>query len=161
MKTDSKTALPEMPDAQVIAAAQQRPPDLPAAAEGGISPMWRPTPTVRRRVGGDLEYFKRGTLSKELEDKARAQGGLSTQPIRTNQLGNPEGREHQMAGIPPLKDVEGLIQERLYEMAMQPAVRDYLTKLYEDAHRHQTRLHRYRRQPQRNQADLHHRRSHT
>ena len=85
--------------------------------------------------GGDLEYFKRGTLSKQLEDQVFAlKTGQFTEPIRTNQ-----GwvilrvTEHQSEGVPSLKEVEPQIQERLYMTKMQPALREYLTKLRENA----------------------------
>ena len=86
--------------------------------------------------GGDLEYFKRGTLSKQLEDQVFAlKPGQFTEPIRTNQgwviL---KVTEHQSEGVPPLKEVEPQIQERLYMTKMQPALREYLTKLREDAY---------------------------
>jgi len=86
--------------------------------------------------GGDLEYFKRGTLSKQLEDQVFAlKPGQITEPIRTNQgwviL---KVTEHTSEGVPPLKEVEPQIQERLYMTKMQPALRDYLTKLREDAY---------------------------
>jgi len=86
--------------------------------------------------GGDLEYFKRGTLSKQLEDQVFAlKAGQYTEPIRTNQgwviL---KVTEHTSEGIPPLKEVEPQIQERLYMTKMQPALRAYLTKLREDAY---------------------------
>ena len=86
--------------------------------------------------GGDLEYFKRGTLSKQLEDQVFAlKAGQFTEPIRTNQgwviL---KVTEHQSEGIPTLKEVEPQIQERLYMSKMQPALREYLTKLRENAY---------------------------
>jgi peptidyl-prolyl cis-trans isomerase SurA len=88
--------------------------------------------------GGDLEYFKRGTLSKQLEDQVFAlKAGQYTEPIRTNQ-----GwvilrvSEHTSEGVPPLKEVEPQIQERLYMEKMQPALRAYLTKLRENAYIH-------------------------
>ena len=87
-------------------------------------------------LGGDLEYFKRGTLSKDLEERVFAMNaGGYTEPVRTNQgwviL---KVTEHQTAGIPPLKEVEGRVQEQIYMTKMQPALRDYLTKLREDAY---------------------------
>ncbi|HVP56232.1 MAG TPA: peptidylprolyl isomerase [Candidatus Eisenbacteria bacterium] len=87
-------------------------------------------------VGGDLEYFKRGTLSKQLEEQVFAlKPGQFTEPIRTNQgwviL---EVTEHQSEGVPPLKEVEPMIQERIYMSKMQPALREYLTKLRENAY---------------------------
>lgn len=86
--------------------------------------------------GGDLEYFKRGTLSKQLEDQVFAlTPGQFTEPIRTNQgwviL---KVTEHQAEGVPPLKEVEPMIQERIYMSKMQPSLREYLTKLRENAY---------------------------
>ena len=86
--------------------------------------------------GGDLEYFKRGTLSKQLEDQVfTLKPGQFTEPIRTNQgwviL---KVTEHISEGVPPFKEVEPAIQERLYMTKMQPALREYLTKLREDAY---------------------------
>jgi peptidyl-prolyl cis-trans isomerase SurA len=87
-------------------------------------------------VGGDLEYFKRGTLSKELESKVFAMdAGQFTEPIRTNQgFVILKVTEHQKSGVPALKDVENQIQEQIYLTKLQPALRDYLTKLREDAY---------------------------
>ena len=86
--------------------------------------------------GGDLEYFKKGTLSKQLEDQVFAlKAGQFTEPIRTNQgwviL---EVTEHTSEGVPSLKEVEPQIQERIYMTKMQPALREYLTKLREEAY---------------------------
>jgi peptidyl-prolyl cis-trans isomerase SurA len=85
--------------------------------------------------GGDLEYFKRGTLSKQLEDQVfTLKAGQFTEPVRTNQgwviL---KVTEHQSEGVPPLKEVEPRIQEHIYMSKMQPALREYLTKLRENA----------------------------
>ncbi len=41
--------------------------------------------------------------------------------------------EHQMAGIPTLKEVEPRIQDALYMQKLQPALRAYLTTLREEA----------------------------
>jgi peptidyl-prolyl cis-trans isomerase SurA len=41
--------------------------------------------------------------------------------------------EHQAAGIPAFKDVEGRVQDAIYMQKLQPALRAYLTKLREDA----------------------------
>jgi peptidyl-prolyl cis-trans isomerase SurA len=140
VKTENgKTALPEAPDPQLVAAAQQKANAIYAQLQKGakfadLAKSSSEGPTAQ--AGGDLEYFKRGTLAKQLEDKVfELQPGQYTEPIRTNQ-----GwvilavTEHTPAGIPPLKDVEPQIQERLYMTQMQPALRDYLTKLREDAY---------------------------
>ena len=42
--------------------------------------------------------------------------------------------EHQMAGIPAMKDVLPKIQDALYYEKLQPALRAYLTKLREEAY---------------------------
>ena len=85
--------------------------------------------------GGDLSYFKRGTLSPELENQIFAlKTGEITGVIRTKQ-----GyvilcvTEHQTAGIPPMKEIEPRIQDALYMQKLQPALRAYLTTLREEA----------------------------
>jgi peptidyl-prolyl cis-trans isomerase SurA len=85
--------------------------------------------------GGDLQSFKRGELSKELEDKVFAlKAGEVTDVIRTKQ-----GyvillvSEHQTAGVPTLKEAEPRIQDALYMQKLQPALRAYLTTLREEA----------------------------
>jgi peptidyl-prolyl cis-trans isomerase SurA len=85
--------------------------------------------------GGDLSYFKRGTLAKELEDKVFAlKAGETTDVIRTKQgYVILEVAEHTTAGIPPLKEVEPRIQDALYMQKLQPALRAYLSTLREQA----------------------------
>ena len=85
--------------------------------------------------GGDLSYFNRGTLAKELEDKVYAlKTGEVTDVIRTKQgYVILQVTEHQMAGIPPLKEIEPRIQDALYMQRLQPALRTYLTTLREQA----------------------------
>ena len=85
--------------------------------------------------GGDLSYFKRGTLSKELEDRVFAmKEGEVSEGIRTKQgFVLLKVTEHQMAGVPTLKEVEPRIQDALYMQKLQPALRAYLTKLREEA----------------------------
>ncbi len=86
--------------------------------------------------GGDLSYFKRGTLSKELEDKVFAlKTGELTDVIRTKQgYVILQVSEHQMAGIPTFKEVEPKIQDALYMQKLQPALRAFLTTLREEAY---------------------------
>jgi peptidyl-prolyl cis-trans isomerase SurA len=86
--------------------------------------------------GGDLgSPFKRGTLSKELEDKVFAlKAGEVTDVVRTKQgFVFLQVTEHQAAGIPTLKEVEPRIQDALYMQKLQPALRAYLTTLREEA----------------------------
>lgn len=86
--------------------------------------------------GGALGTFPRGKLAKELEDKTFAmKAGDVTDVIRTKQgYVILKVTDHQMAGIPPIKDVQPKIQDALYYEKLQPSLRAYLTKLREDAY---------------------------
>ena len=140
VKTDKgQDALPETPSPEVVAAAQAKADKVyDLLKKGGnfddLAKQYSDGPTAS--LGGDLEYFKRGTLSKDLEERVFAlKAGDYTEPVRTNQgwviL---KVTEHQTAGIPPMKEVESRIQEMVYMTKMQPALRDYLMKLREDAY---------------------------
>ncbi|GGG82365.1 peptidylprolyl isomerase [Edaphobacter dinghuensis] len=85
--------------------------------------------------GGDLGEYKRGALSKVLEDQTfDLPAGQVTAPIRTRQgFVILKVTEHQAAGTPALKDIEPQVQEAMYMDQLQPALRTYLTKLREDA----------------------------
>ncbi len=86
--------------------------------------------------GGELGLFKRGALAKVLEDQVfELKPGESTQPIRTRQgFVILKLTEHVPAGPAPLKSVEPQVQEAMYIQQMQPKLREYLTKLREDAY---------------------------
>lgn len=86
--------------------------------------------------GGDLGLFKRGTLSKDLEDQTFAmKAGDISDVIRTKQgFVILKVTQHQMAGVPTFKQVEPRIQDALYYQKLQPALRVYLKKLREDAY---------------------------
>jgi peptidyl-prolyl cis-trans isomerase SurA len=85
--------------------------------------------------GGDLGYFQRGTLAKELEEQTFVmKPGDVTDVTRTKQgFVILKVEEHTQAGVPPLKDVEPKIQEAIYMDKLQPNLREYLTKLREEA----------------------------
>src|SRR3954469_12141022 len=91
-------------------------------------------PTAQQ--GGDLGLFKRGTLSKELEDITfNMKPGETSNVIRTKQgFVILKVVQHQSAGIPPEKEVEPQIQEAIYMQKLQPALRQYLTKLREESY---------------------------
>jgi peptidyl-prolyl cis-trans isomerase SurA len=134
-----ETALPEIPNAELVAQAQAKANQVYDMLQKGgnfdeLAKKYSNGPTAS--LGGDLEYFKRGTLSKDLESQVfELQAGKYTQPIRTNQgFVILRVSEHQTAGVPPLKDVETQIQEQIYVTKMQPALREYLTKLREEAY---------------------------
>ena len=85
--------------------------------------------------GGDIGYFQRGQLAKELEDKTFAmKAGDVSEPIRTKQgFVLLKVTEHTSPGIATFKEAEPKIQDALYYQKLQPALRIYLTKLREDA----------------------------
>ncbi len=86
--------------------------------------------------GGNLGSFERGKLAKQIEDKTFVlKTGEITDVIRTKQgFVILKVVDHQMAGIPSMKDVLPRIQDQLYYQKLQPALRVYLTKLREDAY---------------------------
>lgn len=86
--------------------------------------------------GGALGTFERGKLAKELEDRTFAmKAGEITDVIRVKQgYAILRVDDHQMAGIPPMKDALPRIMDALYMQKLQPALRAYLTKLREEAY---------------------------
>src|SRR5882762_1488672 len=86
--------------------------------------------------GGDLGYFQRGQLAKDLEDRTFAmKTGEVSDAIRTKQgFVLLKVSEHTPAGMATLKEAEPKIQDALYYEKLQPALRTYLTKLREDAY---------------------------
>jgi peptidyl-prolyl cis-trans isomerase SurA len=91
-------------------------------------------PTAKQ--GGQLGDFKRGMLAKVIEDKAFAlKAGQFTDPIRTKQgyliL---QVTQHTAGGTPTLKEVEPQVEEAVYMQKMQPALRQFLTQLREEAY---------------------------
>jgi peptidyl-prolyl cis-trans isomerase SurA len=86
--------------------------------------------------GGDLGYFERGKLAKQLEDLTfgMKKGDISD-VIRTKQgFVILKVTEHQQSGVPSFSDIEPRIQEAVYMQKLQPALREYLKKLREDAY---------------------------
>ena len=86
--------------------------------------------------GGALGEFKRGVLAKELEDKTFAlKTGETTDIIRTKQgFVILKVVEHTAGGVPTLKDAQDRITQAIYLQKMQPKLREFLTKLREDAY---------------------------
>jgi peptidyl-prolyl cis-trans isomerase SurA len=135
----SDPAAKQAEEAAAAAAAEAKANDLLKQIRAGasfedVAKKYSDGPSASQ--GGDLGAFKRGALAKELEDKTFAmKAGDVTDVIRTKQgyvILKVTG--HQMAGIPPLKDVEPRIQDALYYQQLQPALRAYLTKLREEAY---------------------------
>lgn len=86
--------------------------------------------------GGTLGSFKRGQLAPALEEKTFAMKTSDVSDVIRTKQGYVILKviDHQMAGIPPMKDVLPKIQDALYYQKLQPALRIYLTKLREDAY---------------------------
>ena len=125
-------------DAAGIAAAQKKAKDLVDRARKGerFPELARDnSDAITAKNYGDLGGFKKGELSKTIEDQVWAQPkGYVTDPIRVeNGFEIVRVDEHQKAGQAELSEVENEIMEKLYAPRMEPAVREYLTKLREQA----------------------------
>ena len=85
--------------------------------------------------GGDLGVFRKDGTLHELENTLFAmKTGDVSDVIRTRQgFVILKVTEHIPSGIPSLKEVEPKIQEAIYMDKLQPALREYLTKLREEA----------------------------
>ncbi len=85
--------------------------------------------------GGELGVYQPGALSKLLEEKTFSLPvGQFTEPILTRQgyiILKVDG--HTKGGVRPYKDVEAQVQDAFYMSRMEPAIRDYLTKLREES----------------------------
>jgi len=129
----------EEEEAQAVAAAEAKANQLLADLKKGakfedLAKKYSDGPTAAQ--GGDLGYFKRGTLAKELEDTTFGMKVNDISEVTRTKQGFVilKVTEHMQAGIPPMKDMEGKIQDAIYMQKLQPALRQYLTKLREDAY---------------------------
>jgi peptidyl-prolyl cis-trans isomerase SurA len=138
--SSASSGTPAVPDPASEAAAKKKAEQALQALKSGtafdeVARKFSDGPTADQ--GGDLGFFRRGMLDKSLEDKTFDQmkpGDLSD-VIETRQgFVILKVAEHQQAGIPPFPDVENKIQEALYMQKLQPALREYLTKLREEAY---------------------------
>src|SRR5258706_9213578 len=125
-------------DAVGLAAADKKAKDLVTRARKGerFPEMARDnSDAVTAKEYGDLGGFKKGELQASLENAIWSHPkGYVTDPIKVdNGYLILKVEEHQKEGQADLADVENEIQEKLYTPRMQPAVREYLTKLRMDA----------------------------
>ena len=137
MGPDGKT--PVDPDNATIQGAEAKAKDLfdqirKGASFEDIAKKNSDGPTAAQ--GGDLGYFQRGQLSKDLEDKTFAmKAGDVSDAVRTKQgFVLLKVSEHTPAGIVTMKEAEPKIQDTLYYQKLQPALRTFLTKLREEAY---------------------------
>jgi uncharacterized protein (TIGR03435 family) len=82
-------------------------------------------------TGGDLGAFGPGTLPKPLADQtASLKPDEVTAPVRTRQgFVLLKVTEYQAAGTPPFSVLDNQVKSAMYEKAIQPALRTYLTAL--------------------------------
>lgn len=125
-------------DDQKISAAKAKADDLLKQIKGGadfeeIAKKSSEGPSAAQ--GGDLGYFERGKLAKQLEDLTfNLKKGDVSDVVRTKQgFVILKVTEHQSAGIPPFSEIESRVQEAVYMQKLQPALREYLKKLREEA----------------------------
>jgi peptidyl-prolyl cis-trans isomerase SurA len=126
-------------DAEALSAAEAKAKDILKQLQDGASfqdVAKKNSDGPSAADGGALGTFERGKLAKELEDRTFAmKAGEITDVIRVKQgYAILKVEDHQMAGIPPMKDVLPRIQDALYYQKLQPALRAYLTKLREEAY---------------------------
>jgi peptidyl-prolyl cis-trans isomerase SurA len=126
-------------DAAALSAAEAKANDLLKQIQNGanfedIAKKYSDGPSAAD--GGSLGIFKRGQLAKTIEDETFSKKtGEITGVIHTKQgYVILKVVEHQMPGIPAMKDALPKIQDALYYEKLQPALRAYLTKLREDAY---------------------------
>ena len=125
-------------DAAGVAAAEQKAKQIADKASKGerFSELARDnSDAITAKDGGQLGGYKKGDLAKQIEDVVWSlPKGAVTQPIRM-----PTGFEifkvedHSKAGLEPLADAKPEIENMLYGPKMQPKVREYLTKLRQQA----------------------------
>lgn len=138
VSTEQKGDKTPVDDPQVIAAAKAKADGLLEQIQKGDSfedVALKNSDGPSAQQGGDLGFFKRGSLAKELEEKtfAMKKGGVSD-VIRTKQgFIILKVTEHQAAGLPTMAEIEPRVQDALYMQKLQPALRAYLQKLREDA----------------------------
>ena len=125
-------------DAAGVAAAEKKAKDLVARARKGerFAEMARDNSDAISAKGmGELPPYKKGVLSKNLEDSVWSQPrGYITDPVRTaNGFLILRVEDHQKSGQAELSEVENRINEILLAPRLDVAVREYLSKLRKDA----------------------------
>ena len=126
-------------DPQKLAEAEAKAKEVEAKLKAGadfsqLARTYSDGPTAA--TGGDLGQFKRGALAKVLEDQVfPLKTGEYTSPIRTKQgFIILKVNEHIAGGVPEFKAVEQEVEQNYYMSKMEPAIRDYLTKMRDDSY---------------------------
>jgi peptidyl-prolyl cis-trans isomerase SurA len=126
-------------DPEKLAAAKAKADDIEAKlhAGGDFAQLARSFSDGQTAAeGGELGQYKHGELAKVIEDATFSRKtGEFTEPIRTKQ-----GYiilkvvQHIPGGVPAYKDVEPQVEDAFYMARMEPAVREYLTTMREQAY---------------------------
>lgn len=139
ISTEKKGAPANAPDdPELVAAAQAKANDLLAQIRKGasfedIAKKNSDGPTAAQ--GGDLSYFKRGDMSPQLEEVTfKMKKDEVTEVTRTKQgFVILKVTDHVTAGVPPMSEIGPKLQDAIYMQKLQPALREYLKKLREEA----------------------------
>jgi peptidyl-prolyl cis-trans isomerase SurA len=125
-------------DAAKLAAAQAKAADIEAKLHQGgdfkqLAKSFSDGSTASD--GGELGQYRRGALAKVLEDATFSlKAGQFTDPIRTKQgLVIFKVTQHAPGGVPEFKDVQQEVEQNFYMSRMEPALREYLTTMREQA----------------------------
>ncbi|HEY1901851.1 MAG TPA: peptidyl-prolyl cis-trans isomerase [Terracidiphilus sp.] len=127
-------------DAAKVAAGKAKADDIEAKlhAGGNFSQLAKSfSDGTTAADGGAFGTFRRGELgAKVFEDATFAlKSGQYTDPIRTKQgyiIFKVD--QHNPGGVPAFKDVESDVEQNYYFSRMEPAMREYLTQMREEAY---------------------------
>ena len=125
-------------DPQKVAEAKAKADDIEAKLHAGgdfsqLAKLQRRSNGCRGRRSGPVPSRRTG---QSLEDQTFAlKAGQYTEPIRTKQgYVILKVVEHTPGGVPPFKDVEQDVEQAYYMSKMEPAMRDYLTQMRDEAY---------------------------
>jgi peptidyl-prolyl cis-trans isomerase SurA len=129
----------EPDDPAKLAAAQAKADEIEAKLHAGgdfaqLARTFSDGPTAAE--GGNIGQFGRGKLAKVFEDATFGlKSGEITAPIRTRQgFVIFKVAQHIPGGVPQYKDVQDQVEQNFYMSRMEPATREYLTTLREQAY---------------------------
>jgi len=127
-------------DSGGVTAAERKAKDLVARARKGekFSDMVQAnSDDADAAGGGEMPPMQKGELAKTIEDSLWSQPrGYVSDPFK---LERPAGFyvfkvvEHQKAGLADFEEVQNEVENRLFSPKMEPAMREYLTKLRQQA----------------------------
>jgi peptidyl-prolyl cis-trans isomerase SurA len=134
---DKGATLPDDPEKLAAAKAKVDDIEVKLHAGGDFTQLARTFSDASTAAqGGEMGQYKRGELAKVFEEKTFVlKSGEFTEPIRTKQgYVILKVVQHIPGGVPEYKDVEQDVENAFYMSKMEPAIREYLTKMREDAY---------------------------